>query len=120
MSQSHGMMTKDADGRMKACAFAILGNALRGTPDESAFVHLTSADGNTMVGVWHCGAYVERLIDYPHNEMRTVIEGAVEITADGDDRVTYCVGDTFFMAKGFTGLWESHARFRKYFMVSLG
>ncbi|MBL9053888.1 MAG: DUF861 domain-containing protein [Tabrizicola sp.] len=120
MTQSHGPMTRDADGRMEPCAFANPDNVLRGTPDESAFVHLTSADGNTMLGVWDCGAYAERLIDYAYNEMCTVIEGAVEITADGGEMVTYRAGDTFFMAKGFTGLWESHGRFRKFFMISAG
>lgn len=120
MAQSHGLMTKDADGRMRACAFANPANVLRGLPDERAFIHLTSADGTTMIGVWDCGAYAERLIDYPYNEMCSVIEGTVEITADGGETVTYRGGETFFMAKGFTGLWESHARFRKYFMISLG
>ena len=120
MSKSHGIMTRDADGRMEPCAFAVTENVLRGTPDEKAFVHLTSADGNTMLGVWDCGAYAERLIDYAYNEMCTVIEGAVEITEDGGETVTYRSGDTFFMKKGFTGLWESHARFRKFFMISAG
>lgn len=118
--QLHGLMARDADGRMEPVAFANLDNVLRGTPDEYGFIHLTSEDGGTMLGVWDCGAYAERLIDYPYNEMCTVIEGAVEITADGGQMVTYRAGDTFFMAKGFTGLWESHARFRKFFMISPG
>lgn len=94
MVPSHGMMTRDADGRMEPCAFANPDNVLRGVPDEKAFVHLTSADGNTMIGVWDCAAYAERLIDYPYNEMCTVIEGTVEITADGGRMVTYRAGDT--------------------------
>lgn len=49
--------------------------------------------------------------------MCTVIEGAVEITADGGEPITYRAGDTFFMAKGFTGLWESRGPFKKYFMI---
>ena len=120
MSQLHAMMTTDADGHLEPTNFAITENIVRGTPDESGFIYLTSEDGNTMIGVWACGAYCERLIDYAYNEMCTVIEGAVEITADGGQPITYRAGDTFFMAKGFTGLWESRGRFKKYFMISAG
>lgn len=118
MTQRHGMMTPDADGHLQATEFAVRDNIVRGTPDESGYIYLTSDDGNTMIGIWACGAYCERLIDYAYNEMCTVIEGAVEITADGGDSITYKAGDTFFMAKGFTGLWESRGRFKKYFMIS--
>jgi uncharacterized protein len=118
MSQLHGRMTPDAEGRSEPTDAAVTANIVRGTPDESGFSYLTSEDGNTDIGVWACGAYAERLIDYPYNEMCTVIEGAVEITADGGEPVTYRAGDTFFMAKGFTGLWESRGSFKKYYMIS--
>nr|WP_316652692.1 cupin domain-containing protein [uncultured Gellertiella sp.] len=117
MSDTHGMMTADADGRMLPTEFVVPANVLRGTPDESGHIYLSTEDGSTVLGVWECGAYAERLVDYPYNEMCTLIEGAVEITADGGEMVTYRAGDTFFMAKGFTGLWESHGRFKKFFMV---
>ena len=116
--QFHGMMTADADGRMVPTEFAVPTQVLRGKPDESGFIYQTSEDGKTMIGVWACGAYAERLENYAYNEMCTLVEGAVEITPEGGQTVTYRAGDTFFMAKGFTGLWESHGRFKKYFMIS--
>lgn len=118
MSQSHAIMTPTANEKLEPTNFVVDANVVRGTPDESGFIYLTSEDGNTMIGVWTCGAYCERLINYAYNEMCTVIEGAVEITADGGQPITYSAGDTFFMAKGFTGLWESRGRFKKYFMIS--
>lgn len=116
--QKHGLMTTNADGRMEPTQFVVTENVLRGTPDESGFVYLTSEDGNTMLGIWECGAYAEHLKSYPYNEMCTLIEGVLEITEDGGQKVTYKAGDTFFMAKGFTGLWESKTRFKKFFMIS--
>ena len=114
----HGLMTANADGRIAPTEFVVPTQILRGTPDESGFVYHTSASGKTMIGVWACGAYAEHLVNYAYDEMCTVIEGAVEITAEGGRKITYRAGDTFFMAKGFTGLWESHGRFKKYFMIS--
>lgn len=117
MYQLHGMMTPDADGRLEPTAFVVPANVVRGSPDESGFTYLASKDSGTVLGVWACGAYCERLEDYPYNEMCTVIEGAVEITADSGEPKIYRAGDTFFMAKGFSGLWESRGRFKKFFMI---
>jgi len=116
--QHHGLMTSDAGGRKEPVQFAVPSQVVRGTPSETGYLYLVSADEKMMIGVWTCEAYAERLVDYAYNEMCTLIEGAVEITADGGETVTYRAGDTFFMAKGFTGLWESHGRFTKYFMIS--
>ena len=120
MLQLHGLMTPDAAGRLEPTDFAVPSKIVRGTPDESGFIYLTSEDGTAMIGIWACGAYCERLEDYAYNEMCTVIEGAVEITADAGDPITYHAGDTFFMAKGFTGLWESRGPFKKCFMICGG
>lgn len=114
----HGLMTPDADGRMEPVQFVVPEQVLHGTPEETGFIHLTSEDGNTMAGVWECGAYAEYLRNYPYDEMCTVVEGVLEITEEGGEKITYRKGDQFFMAKGFTGLWESKTRFKKYFMVS--
>lgn len=51
MSQLHGLMTPDADGRLEPTDFAVLSNIVRGTPDESGFIYLTSQDGTTMLGI---------------------------------------------------------------------
>lgn len=117
MSQLHAMMDANANGNLEPTAFAVPENIVRGMPDESGYIYLASPDGATTIGVWACGAYCERLVNYAYNEMCTVIEGAVEITADNGAPITYSAGDTFFMAKGFTGLWESQGRFKKHFMI---
>lgn len=117
MSELHGLLTPDAEGRLEPVTYAIASNVVRGTPDETGFTYLTSEDGTTEIGVWACGAYCERLENYPFNELCVVIEGSVEITPDSGETTTYREGDTFFMAKGFTGLWESHSRFKKYVMA---
>lgn len=113
-----GMMTPNADGRMEPVQFAVTENIVRGSSDETGHIYVTSENGNTMIGVWGCGAYAEQLKDYAYDEMCTVIEGVLEITENGKEKVTYRTGDTFFMKKGFTGLWESKTRFKKYFMIS--
>ena len=117
MSQRHGLMTPDANGRLEPTEFVPPTQVIRGSPNESGFLYLTSEDGKMVVGVWACDAYCERLEDYPYTEMCTVIEGAVEITPDSGESKTYRAGDTFFVAKGFSGLWESRGQFKKYFMM---
>lgn len=113
-----GFMTPDADGQLVPVQFAVPEQVLRGTTDEKGHIYVTSENGNTMIGVWECGAYAEYLRDYPYDEMCTVVEGILEITEEGGTLVTYKAGDQFYMAKGFTGLWESKTRFKKYFMIS--
>ena len=73
-------MTPDANGRLEPTEFVPPTQVIRGSPNESGFLYLTSEDGKMVVGVWACDAYCERLEDYPYTEMCTVIEGAVEIT----------------------------------------
>jgi uncharacterized cupin superfamily protein len=91
---------------------------LSGEAAESGFTYLTSASDQVVIGVWACGAFRERIDSYPFNEMCTVIEGIVELTDDTGRSETYRTGDTFYIVKGFAGFWQTHSRFRKYFMVS--
>lgn len=120
MTLSHGMMTEGADGRMGIGAFANPDNVLRGTPEEQAFDHLSSPDGNTRLGLRDCGAGGERLIDYPCPEIGTVIEGAVGITADRGEIAIGRAQDGFFRTTGPSGLWRSQTRFPGHTMRSPG
>lgn len=113
-----GLMTPSADGQMQPVQFAVTENIVRGSSDETGHIYVTSESGNTMIGVWACGADAEQLNNYAYDEMCTVIEGVLEITENGQETVTYKAGDTFFMKKGFTGLWESKTKFKKHFMIS--
>jgi len=114
----HGRMTSNGDGRAAPTEFVVPTQVLRSRPDETGFVYHSSSNGNTMIGIRGCNTYAEYLVDYADDEMCTVIEVAVEITAEGGNKITYVAGETFYMAKGFTGLWESHGHFKKYFMIA--
>ena len=71
MSQRHGLMTPDADGRFEPTEFVPPAQVIRGSPNESGFVYLASEDGKMFIGVWACDAYCERLEDSPYSEMCT-------------------------------------------------
>lgn len=89
-------------------------------PRERNAMLYQSAEGDpriVKIGVWECEAYAEQMTNYPYDEYMRVIEGSVTITAIGGEAKTYTVGDSFFMPKGFTGIWQQTETMKKYFAI---
>jgi uncharacterized cupin superfamily protein len=73
--------------------------------------------GQVRVGVWEATAYSENIESYPKDEFMSVIEGSVTIIDPDGQEETFVVGESFFMPRGFTGIWKQTETMKKYFMV---
>lgn len=98
------------------CEYVTKENLTSGEAVENVQVFLTSADENFSVGVWECSPCCEEIASYPGDEFCTVLEGSVEITADGQSQ-TYNVGDSFAIRKGTALTWNMTSQFKKYFVM---
>ncbi len=54
-------------------------------------------------------------INYVKDELCTLLEGTVRLTAADGTVATYTAGDTFLIPKGFKGTWETLVAVRKFF-----
>ncbi|MEP9317720.1 cupin domain-containing protein [Pseudomonas sp. LABIM340] len=85
-------------------------------PSESAQTFLASADERFSVGVWECSPCREEIKSYPADEYCLVLEGTVEITADGKTQV-FKAGDSFSIRRGTHLVWNMTTQFKKYFAL---
>lgn len=85
-------------------------------PKEFAHTFLTSADGRFSIGVWECEPCTEVMNDYPADEYCLVVEGVLELTADGHTQ-TLKAGDSFMIRKGANMVWAMKTPFKKYFAI---
>jgi len=58
-------------------------NLVSGSAEELGQIFLTSDDERFSTGVWQCSPCKEQIASYPGDEYCLVLEGSVEITADG-------------------------------------
>ncbi|WP_261841172.1 cupin domain-containing protein [Aliamphritea ceti] len=91
-------------------------NLTSGTAVESAQTFLISNDEKFSIGVWECSPCCEEIAAYPGDEYCRVMEGAVEITVDGNTE-RYEVGDSFAIKKGTRLTWNMTSQFKKYFVL---
>lgn len=91
-------------------------NLKSGEAIENAQMFLSSDDERFHVGVWECSPCCEEIQSYPGDEYCRVLEGTVEITADGETN-TYTVGDSFAIKKGTHIVWNMTSQFKKYFAL---
>lgn len=59
-------------------------------------------------GVWEATSYTEKLDGYPYNEIVFILEGSLSIIDDGGVEELFKPGDSFFIKKGFNGVWKQH------------
>lgn len=78
--------------------------------------HFTQDEKGARAGIWEAGPHRERVAcDY--DEMCHLLEGEVRLTdADGVAR-SFGPGDSFVVARGFTGTWENLTFVRKVFFI---
>ena len=91
------------------------------TEDKSELNHFFFAaeDESTLAGVWECAPCKEVIGSYPVNEMMTVIKGSVTVTdSNSGSSDTFKKGDSFFIPKGTSCVWEITETLRKYYFIS--
>ncbi len=91
------------------------------TDDKSELNHFFFAtkDESTLAGVWECAPCKEVIDAYPVNEMMTVIKGSVTVTdSNSGASDTFKTGDSFFIPKGTSCVWEITETLRKYYFIS--
>ena len=101
---------------LQPCEYINKDNITSGSADEKAQVFLISEDERFSVGVWESTPCCEEIESYAGDEFCTVLEGTVEITADGETH-TYNVGDSFAIRKGTKLTWNMTNQFKKYFVM---
>lgn len=105
---------------MVPTAYVDPATVLEGRATEKGHTFFSSKDEKFLVGVWECTACKERIDSYPFNEFCQVLKGAVTVTDAAGKSETYRAGDSFFMNKGFKGVWHMTETFKKYFVIYVG
>lgn len=101
---------------LQPCEYVTKENLSSGVAIERAQIFLTSDDERFSVGVWECTPCCEEIPSYPGDEYCRVLEGTVEITADGVTS-SYSTGDSFAIKKGTHLIWNMTSQFKKYFVL---
>lgn len=83
-------------------------------------VHFDEKRGAARVysGVWEATPHVEKIADFPMDEIMFVLEGSCTIVDDTGHAETFAAGDAFLMPKGFTGEWRQDETMRKFYLIA--
>ena len=92
---------------------------LDGDPQFSIWNLERAADGTILSGIWQTTPGKWRSIYDGKWEFCTIVEGALTITEDGCEPVTYGVGESFVIRDGFRGVWEASVLTRKHYVVHM-
>jgi len=90
---------------------------LAGDPRFTIWNLERAVDGKLVSGVWEATPGKWR-VDYEGKwEFCTITAGALTITEDGGEPITYKQGDSFVVRPGFKGVWEATETTRKLYVV---
>jgi uncharacterized protein len=91
-----------------------------GDPERRTWNVYTSPDERCFAGVWECEAGAWRVeVAEGQDELCTLLEGRVRLTADDGQMREFGAGESFVLAGGFRGTWETVERLRKVYMIVL-
>lgn len=90
---------------------------LAGDPTFTTWNQDESRDGAIMAGVWQATPGTTKSIKGEKFEFCMLLKGAVELTEEGGETVTYRAGDSFVMKPGFVGTWKTLETLRKIYVV---
>ncbi|WP_339764476.1 cupin domain-containing protein [uncultured Hoeflea sp.] len=78
--------------------------------------HFERADKGAVAGIWEAEPHLER-VDCDYDELCHLLEGSVRLTdATGHSQI-FEPGDSFIVAAGFKGTWETLSHVRKVFFI---
>jgi uncharacterized cupin superfamily protein len=92
---------------------------LLGDPQFSIWNLEKAVGGTISSGIWQTTPGRWRSTYDGKWEFCTIVEGALTITEDGADPVTYRVGESFVIRDGFRGIWEATELTRKHYVVHM-
>lgn len=78
-----------------------------------------AADGAIASGIWETTPGRWRSVYENKWEFCTIVQGALTITEDGCEPVTYREGDSFVIRDGFRGIWSAEVPTRKHYVVHI-
>ncbi len=90
---------------------------LEGDPTFTTWCQDESRNGSILTGVWQATPGTTKSIKGDRYELCLLLEGAVELTEQGGETITYRAGDAFVMKPGFIGTWKTIETLRKLFVV---
>ncbi len=113
-------LSSNADTLSPWTPMPLVGAILEGKPEERfnrVFEATIEGPVVARAGVWEATRYAEKLTDYPYNEIVFVVEGSISIIdANGVEEHFYS-GDSFFLEKGFNGIWKQHETIKIFHMT---
>ena len=91
-----------------------------GDPAQRTWNHYSDATGQFHAGIWQGEPGAWRVVyDAHEEELCTLVEGRVRLTA-GDGTVReFAAGATFVVPGGFTGTWENLTQVRKIYAIGM-
>lgn len=92
---------------------------LEGDPQFAIWNLERAADGAIASGIWETTPGKWRSVYDGKWEFCTIVEGALTITEDGGEPVTYRTGESFVIRDGFRGVWEAKVPTRKHYVVHI-
>ncbi len=72
-----------------------------------------SGDVQVQVGLWEAGRGKLIVENFPFTEYVLMINGSVIVTEENGASMTFKVGDTFVIPKGWSGVWDVQERMKK-------
>jgi uncharacterized cupin superfamily protein len=110
----------DVDTRLEPCRTIDPGKLLDGDPVEGIKEMARSADGRLTIGVWTCTPERDRIDEFPVDEFCHVVEGVVELTDEAGARQRFGPGSSFFVPRGFKGVWRTVEPVKKIYVIYEG
>lgn len=90
----------------------------RGDPERRTWNLHTAPDERSFAGLWECDPGAWRVEIAPgQDELCTLITGRVRLTDDAGHSREFGPGDSFVLAGGFHGTWETLEAVRKVYMI---
>lgn len=104
---------------MQPSAFADSSAFTTANRTETNHTYFSNDDESVLAGVWECAPCKEVIESYPVNEMMTVLSGSVTLTdSETGKSDTFSAGDTFFIPKGTSCIWEITKTLKKYYFIA--
>ena len=89
---------------------------LAGLPRGQDFAYFQRPEAKLRAGIWRSTAYTERYESYPSDEFMVILKG--EVTLENDEvSETFREGDSFFVPKGFKGVWRQPVDMVKFYVI---
>jgi len=101
-------------------AMPLVGDIIEGTPRERfhrVFERKVNTPAQVRAGVWEATRYAEKLTDYPYHEIVFLMEGSISIIDEHGHEERFHPGESFFLEKGFNGIWKQHGTIRIFHMT---